>query len=397
MQVGNGIAPLRIVDFSTHVSGPVASHLLSEMGADVLKVENPIGGDGNRGTRPFLAGAGMLHASLNSGTRSLAISSKSPHWSTVVEACSRWADVVIVGARPKDAQRRGLGFTSVQKANPRVVYCALSGFGDTGPLSEFTAHGQTIDALAGAVPVEWVAGSPQTARGWRSTGTTLTGVFAALGIMNAIYRRDHGFQHAQYVSLSIWATSMWWKWRDLTMIANTGEAWPDYTDFGSRHALYATHDRRVILVAPAEKKFWERFCDLLGLPAAWRERGDWSGGMDTGSGEPYADERPAIAKALSTRTLDEWTRELARMEIPFAPVLTVQEALSSEHAQASGILRTTAVNGHELHIAATPIRTSSSDQTLSNKLPPLSAAPGIGEHNPEILKQLGLAHLIEAL
>lgn len=391
--MNNDTPSLRVVDFSTHVSGPVASHLLAEMGANVIKVENPKAGDGNRGTLPFIAGAGMLHAALNAGTRSLAISTRSPDWAAVVEACARWADVVIVGARPKDAVRRGMDFATMQRANPRIVYCALSGFGDAGPLRDYTAHGQTMDALAGNVPVEWVDGAPQTARGWRSAGTSLAGVFAALGIMDAIYRRDHGVTHAQYVSLSIWATSMWWKYRDLTMLANTGEPWPDYTDFGTRHALYETADHRVVLIAPAEQRFWERFCDLTGLPAAFRARGTWEGNMDCGEGPAYADERPVIAAIMRSRTLDEWTRLLAGIEIPFAPVLTPDEALHSGHAAVSGILRQTSVNGEPVKIVASPIRNALSDRPVEGALPPLAAAPGLGEHNAEILRELGLAHL----
>lgn len=388
---------LRIVDFSTHISGPIASHLLAEMGADVIKVENPTGGDGNRSTQPMLHGLGMAHAALNAGARSLTVSQRSPNWGPVVEACAKWADVVIVGTRPKDARRRGMDFATMQKANPHIVYCAVSGFGDVGAWRDHTAHGQTTDAFAGAVPVEWVNGSPETRRGWRTTGSTLSGVFAALGIQNAIYRRDHGVSHAQYVSVSLWASAMWWNWRDLTSLANSGESWSDYTDFGSRYTLYETADpQRVILVAPVERKFWERFCDVVGLPAEWRSRGAWVGGsgMDTGSGADYADEKPRIAERLGSKTLEEWTRLFSEQEIPFAPILTLKEALHSEHAVANDLMRETSMNGHPMKIVASPVRIAASDQPELGQRPPLPDAPNLGAHTQEILCELGLQHLV---
>src|ERR1700749_5076919 len=120
---------MRIADFSTHLSGPMASHLLAEAGADVIKVEHPVFGDGNRGMSPKIAGTGDFHIGLNSGARSLALSSRSPHWHDVIAACARWADAVIVGSRPVDARRRGLDFASIAAANPSIVYCSVSGYG----------------------------------------------------------------------------------------------------------------------------------------------------------------------------------------------------------------------------------------------------------------------------
>ncbi|QTV80474.1 CoA transferase [Microbacterium sp. NIBRBAC000506063] len=123
---------MRVVDFSTHLSGPMASHLLAETGVDVVKVEHPVIGDGNRGMSPKIAGVGDFHVGLNSGVRSLAASTRSEHWPALLEACARWADAVIVGSRPSDARRRGLDFASLAQHNDRLVYTAISGYGIRG-------------------------------------------------------------------------------------------------------------------------------------------------------------------------------------------------------------------------------------------------------------------------
>ena len=257
-------APLRIVDFSTHMSGPLASHLLVEMGADVIKVEHPVQGDGNRGNDPKIAGVSDLHLALNPGTRSIAISTNSPHWADVVAGVTAWADAVIVGARPKDAVRRGLDFHTLLEANPQLVYCVISGYGLAGPWAEYKAHGQNMDALAGRVEVEWNEGQPQTRVGWRSAGVLLAGVFGAMGVLAAIVKRDRG-GGPQFVHTSIWNTALWWNWRDVNTWVNNDEPWHEYRSLGSRYAMYATSDHRALLICPLERVAWERFCDLAEL------------------------------------------------------------------------------------------------------------------------------------
>ncbi len=385
-----GDATIRIADFSTHLSGPLASHLLAELGADVVKIENPRTGDGNRGIFSVGDDIGMMHLALNSGARSVAVDRRSEQWPQVVAAMAAWADAVVVGARPLDARRRGMDFETMRAHNPELIYCSISGFGDEGPWRDRTAHGQSIDAFAGNVPVVDEGLQPATRSGWRTAGTTLGGVFAAMGILGALHRRTHEPGRAQYLSVSLWHAAMWWSWRDLTMLANTGEPWLDYSDLGSRYSLYRTKDDRTVLLAPSERRFWEPFCAIVGLPDGWAEVGDWSGsGMDHGEGDGYAHERVAIAERIATKTLDEWTPLLTAAEIPFAPILTLDEAMRSEHAVQNGVLRETTVGERRLEVPATPIRRGDDDRSL--ELPgPLSSPPEIGEHTDEVLRALGL-------
>lgn len=385
-----GDATIRIADFSTHLSGPMASHLLAELGADVVKIENPRTGDGNRGIFSVGDDIGMLHLALNSGVRSVAVDRRSEQWPQVVAAMAAWADAVVVGSRPIDARRRGMDFETMRAANAELIYCSISGFGDEGPWRDRTAHGQSIDAFAGNVPVEDGGLQPVTQGGWRTAGTTLGGVFAAMGILAALHRRTHEPGRAQYLSVSLWHSAMWWSWRDLTMLANAGEHWLDYGDLGSRYSLYRTKDDRTLLLAPSERRFWEPFCGIVGLPAEWATVGDWSGsGMDHGAGEDYARERVAIAERLATKTLEEWTPLLTEAEIPFAPILTLDEAMRSDHAEQNGLMRDTSVGDRGLKVPATPIRRGDDDRSL--ELPsPLSPPPAIGEHTDEVLAELGV-------
>ncbi|MBW3665214.1 MAG: CoA transferase [Actinobacteria bacterium] len=388
----------RVVDFSTHLSGPLASHLLTEMGADVVKIERPGVGDGNRGLDPLIAGRGMFHAALNSGARSLAVHNRSPYWNDIVAAAARWADAVIVGLRPVDAQRRGLDFATLRVENPTLVYCLVSGFGERGPWADYTAHGQTIDALAGQVPIEWHDGLPSTQSGWRSSGAVLAGVFAALGVLAGLYRRERG-EGAQHVSASLWGSAMWWNWRDLNTYANLGQPWNEYRELGARYAMYPTADDRAVLLAPIERKFWHRLCDILDLPDEWRERGSWErSAMEFGRGPEHADERPLIAERMRQKPLDEWWPALEESGIPFAPVLTVEEALRSEHAAAEGVMRGTRVLEEDVLVSALPMRLSDSAEGAgTGPLDPLSPAPELGADARSVLADLGLEGIEDEL
>lgn len=373
----------RVVDFTRYMPGAVASRLLADLGGRVIKVENPRTGDANRGFGPFIHGDGLFHVALNAGQRSLAVDHRSPEWPRVVEACARWADVVLVASLPEGLARTGIDFDALVQKNPRLVYCNITGYGEQGPLRALPAHGLNVDAFAGIVPLEWKDGLPYPHASCQAIGAPLSGLFAALGILAALRRRD-ATGEAQRIHVSLYGAAIWWNWRHVTAFANLGEAFGSYAEFGGRFAMYATNDRKVILVCPVERGYWESFCAILGLPDEWKSRGSWEeGGMDHGTAYPW--ERAEIARKLADKPRDQWVREFLRSKIPFASVLTLEEALASEQIQATGAMRQIEVHGHSARIPALPIGFAG-PVTAPHPL----RTPDLGEHNEDILAELGL-------
>lgn len=374
----------RVIDFTRYMPGPVASRLLADLGADVIKVENTRTGDATRGFAPYIHGEGLFHVSLNPGKRSLAIESKSPEWPKVIGALARTADVFLVGGLPEGLARQGIDFDSIVKINPRIVHCNLTGYGEVGPMRGTPSHGLNPDAMAGIVPIEWKDGLPFPQEMYQSAGAPLSGVFAALGVMAALRRRDASGQ-PQRLTVSMLGAAIWWNWRHAGTYANLGHPWFSYAGFGGRYATYQTSDDKIILVCPIEKVFWEAFCDLLGLPAEWRARGTW-GRSEMDHGIEYTWERAEIAARIRRHTRAHWEKEFERIRIPYASILTLEESLVSPQAQAIGAMREVDVNGATAKIPANPIRFLAPEESEAAMPRP----PGLGEHTDAILRELGI-------
>jgi crotonobetainyl-CoA:carnitine CoA-transferase CaiB-like acyl-CoA transferase len=375
----------RVIDFTRYMPGPVASRLLADLGADVIKVENTRTGDATRGFAPYIHDQGLFHVSLNAGKRSLAIDTRSPQWAEVIAALAKSADVFLVGGLPDGMAKLGIDFDSVVKINPKIVHCNVTGYGEVGPLRAVPAHGLNPDAFAGIVPIEWRDGLPFPQQAYQSAGAPLAGVFAALGIFAALRRRD-ATGEAQRLNVSLLGAAIWWNWRHVGTFANLGELWYSYADFGGRYATYETSDHKIILVCPIEKVFWEAFCTLLGLPDDWKTRGTW-GKSEMDHGMEYPWERAEIARKIIEHPRDHWEREFARIKIPFALMLSVDEAISSEQVQAIGAMREVNVNGKTARIPSMPVQFA----TAKDESPaPMPSTPDLGQHTDEILAELGI-------
>ena len=391
-----GRALLKVVDFTRYMPGPVAGRLLRDIGAEVIKVENPKTGDATRGFAPYIHGEGLFHVSLNAGIRSLALASRAPEWPEVIAALARWADVFLVGGLPDGLKKLGIDFDSLRKLNPRIVHCNVTGYGETGPLRALPAHGLNPDAYAGIVPLEWHDGLPFPQAMFQSVGAPLAGVFAAFGVLAALRRRDASGE-PQRLDVSLYGAAIWFNWRHVGTYANLGKPWFSYGDFGGRYATYETSDGKIILVCPIEKVFWERFCGELGLPEDWKTRGTW-GRSEMDHGMDYPWERAEIARRIREKPRAHWEDAFVKLQIPFACVMSLEETLASEQTRAIGALREVSVHGHRATIPALPVHFQGGDVCFFElgrtwlalyPRPLLAADAPVAQHDAEpVLRQL---------
>jgi crotonobetainyl-CoA:carnitine CoA-transferase CaiB-like acyl-CoA transferase len=202
-------------------------------------------------------------------------------------------------------------------------------------------------------------------------------------------RRRDATGEPQRLNVSLLGAAIWWNWRHVGAFANLGENWFSYADFGGRYATYETSDKKIILVCPIEKVFWEAFCKAIDAPEDWKTRGKW-GKSEMDHGIDYPWERAEIAKRIRQQPREHWEKVLVQAKIPFACVLSLEESLQSEQTKAIGALREVSVHGKAATIPSMPVHFAGEQKETLH-------TPDLGEHTDEILAELGIAPARAAL
>ena len=374
---------VRVVDFSRLLPGPYASLVLADLGADVIKVEPSRGGDYLRWLPPLAGKKSFAFAALNGGKRSLAVDLKHAGGAEVARRLVDAADVLIESFRPGVMDRLGLGFEQVRITNPGLVYCAISGYGQTGPYRDRAGHDLNYCALAGVVGLAGpAAGAPalapvQLADIGGGALWSLVGVLAALHL-----RRDTG--EGAFIDISMTEGAL--SFLQMPLAAHLGGGAPapargqdTLTGGQACYAIYETADARYMSVAALEPKFWQALCAAI-------ERPDLLG---KAFGDPAAAERTRaeLAAVFRRRTQAEWVETFAAVDACVEPVLAPAEVATHPLHRA----RANVIDDQEgMGRLRTPLRPADA--------PAPGAAPELGAHSQAILAELGFdSSRIEAL
>jgi crotonobetainyl-CoA:carnitine CoA-transferase CaiB-like acyl-CoA transferase len=359
---------IRVLDFSTLLPGPLASLILAEAGAEVIKIERPGRGDEMRSYEPKLGSDSVNFALLNRGKRSIAIDLKQAGARAALEPLIETADVVLEQFRPGVMDRLGFGYDALRDINPRIIYCAVTGYGQYGPRAHVAAHDLNYAAESGMLSLAaGCDGSPVVPAAL--VADIAGGSYpAVINILLALRERDrtgNGCKLDIAMADNLFTMMYWAMGNGLA-----GGNWPSpggelVTGGSPRYNVYRTHDDRFLAAAPLEQKFWDTFCSLLDVPAHLRA-----------DAKNPAATLAAVAASVRRRTAEELTALFRGHDVCCTIVITLESALADPHFAARRVFERSLAAGNE-SIAALPVPVAEPFRSDTKT----QGYPGLGEAN----------------
>lgn len=366
---------IKVVDMSHAVAGPYCGMILADFGAQVTKVEHPRGDH----FRPLLGGA--YHAAINRNKRDIALNLKDPQAVAVVKKLIANADLMIESFTPGTMDRLGLGYEAVKQINPSIIYCSISGFGQTGPYQRLPGYDVVAQAMCGIMQCTGHPGAPPIRIGasWIDMGS---GMFAALGAMAALMERQRTGQ-GKHVDISLMDTALSWMSPLITGYEITGELPPkagSALPAFSPYQVFAAENGYVFIGA-SNDSFWKAMCEALGLESLLEDDRFANNDLRVANRDELNE---IIEKALAKMDRHEVVEKLRQAGMPCAPVLDVSQVLEDRHVKERGILQKWE------HPRLGPLTQVKMPIAQEGSFPVISSpSPAVGQHTNEVLDELG--------
>lgn len=373
---------IRILDLTQVLFGPFATMLLSDLGAEVIKVERPEVGDIARGNEPFVKGLSTYFLSLNRGKKSVALNLATAEGREIFLRLTEKADVLIQNFVPGTMEKLGLSYETVKERNPRIIYVAGSGFGQYGPYAKKPAFDVIIQAMGGVMSITGEPGGPPVRPGV-SYGDITAGLFLCIGTLAALQERQTSGE-GQLVDISMLDCQVTVQENAFVRYLNTGEI---PRALGTRHPVitpfqvFPTKDGYVaVALRGGIKDQWPLFCAAIDRIDIMDDPRFETGWLRT---QNYEALEPILTEAMKTRTTQKWVEELEQASIPCGPVNTIDRVANDEHIAARDmIIDVNHPEAGRLKVVNTPFKFSRTPCKAEH------AAPGLGEHTEEVLRGL---------
>jgi len=353
---------IRVLDLTRLLPGSYATLMLADLGAEVIKLEDPRGGDHARQMPPLANGTSVYFTVLNRNKRSLALDLRSPEAAGVLDRLVPQCDVVVDSFRPKTATRLGVDVPAIHRRNPSAICASITGFGKTGPYADRAAHDINYEALAGLLSLSSEPKVPGLLIGDIGAAYQATSQIVA-----ALFRRERT-KATTDIDVSIHEAALQWmvfpSARHLVAGAVGDPRQLPLRGEAARYNVYKTADDRWLALGALEEKFWVNFCERIG-------RADLAPLHDV-PGAQQAHALDDVRALIRTKTRDQWLAAFADIDVCLTPIYSLDEALADPHVLARGLV-TRADN--VIYIGA------------GRQVRP---APALGADTDEILATLGL-------
>jgi len=355
--------------------------LLGDMGADVIKIEEPLHGDDARGWAPFVGPWSSYFIGINRSKRSMALDLKRPQSADVMRRLLTRADVFIENFKPGSLDKLGLGYDTTRALNPRLVHCTISGYGKTGPRRQLTGYDPIVQAESGLMDVTGTADGPPVRSGVAMTDY-LAGLYAFAGILLALRHRDQTGR-GEHVDIALFDSVLSTLSMPAGILQATGRTprrlGNDHSSIAPYEALRAQDG--MVMIAAANPRLWKQLCVAVDVPELVDDP-RFATNTDRVENRPAL--KAALERAFSTFTVDALVARLEQAQVPCGRVRTVAEALRDPQVEARQMLLDfddPVMNG--LRVIGNPIKLSEDGAR------PTRRPPRLGEHTQEILRELG--------
>jgi len=373
---------IKVVELAQIMAGPTCGMLLADMGADVIKVEKLPGGDDTRSySQPSVNGESAAFMILNRNKRGIAVNLKKPGGLEIVKRLLADADVVTENYRKGTLEKLGLGYEVLEKLNPRLIYCAISGYGRSGPYADKGGFDLIAQGFAGIMSITGEPGGPPAKSG-TSIADINAGILAALGIVSALVSRATTGR-GQVVETSLMEAAIQQTYWQSAIFFATGE---NSGPTGSAHILTAPYQAFPtadgwINVGGANQSNWERIVKVIGRPEL---ASDARFVTNTDRMKNLAALTPLIAERLKSRASADWIREFEAAGVPVGPVNKIGDMLADPQVAAREmVVEVDHARAGRVKTLGTPIKFSGTPGAITR------AAPLLGEHTREVLADLG--------
>jgi crotonobetainyl-CoA:carnitine CoA-transferase CaiB-like acyl-CoA transferase len=376
---------IKVIELAQIMAGPTCGMLLADMGADVIKVEKLPGGDDTRSySEPSIAGESAAFMMLNRNKRGIAVNLKTPGGLEVVKKLLADADVVTENYRKGTLEKLGLGYEVLEKLNPRLVYCAVSGYGRTGPYADKGGFDLIAQGFAGLMSITGEPGGPPMKSG-TSIADINAGVFAALGIVSALHARATTGR-GQVVETSLMEAAIQQTyWQSAIYFATGVSPGPS----GSAHLLTAPYQAFPtadgwVNVGGANQANWERIAKVIGRPelaedARFKTNGDRMRNLTALT--------PLVAERMKTRPSAEWLAAFEAAGVPAGPVNKIGDMLEDPQVAAREmVVEVEHAKAGRMKTLGLPLKFSDTPGAVCR------GAPTLGQHTREVLADLGYSH-----